>query len=129
MPKEVTVLIVEDDTYLSDLISRKLKGEGFKTFSVIDGEGGLEILKEEEVDIILLDLLLPGMHGFEFLGLIKDNPKVKDIPVIILSNLGQKEDIERGLALGASDYLVKAGVTLDEIVEKINSISNKRVER
>lgn len=128
MPEEVTVLIIEDDTYLSDLIEKKLKGAGLRTYSAIDGEKGLEILKEEKVDIILLDLLLPGMHGFEFLKLIKSNPEVKDVPVVILSNLGQKEDIEKGLALGATDYLVKAGVTLDEIIVKINSVV-KRLER
>jgi len=125
MPKEATILIIEDDKFLNDLIGKKLEREGFKIFSVIDGERGLEILKEEEVDIILLDLLLPGMHGFEFLRLIKGDPKVKNIPVIILSNLGQKEDVEKGLALGAIDYLVKAGVTLDEIVVKIDSIIKK----
>ena len=116
------VLIIEDDKYLNDLLSKKLQDEGFNLFSATDGEQGLKLAKEETPDVILLDLLLPGMHGFEFLETVKKDPKTKSIPVVIISNLGQKEDIERGLALGAADYLVKAGVTLDGIVAMVNKV-------
>ena len=116
------VLIIEDDKYLNDLLSKKLQDEGFNLFSATDGEQGLKLAKEETPDVILLDLLLPGMHGFEFLETVKKDPKTKSIPVVIISNLGQKEDIEKGLALGAADYLVKAGVTLDGIVAMVNKV-------
>lgn len=125
MPKETTILIIEDDKYLNDLLCKKLEGAGFSTFAAIDAEQGLKTLKKNKADIILLDLLLPGMHGFEFLETIKKDSATKDIPVIIISNLGQKEDVEKGLALGANDYLVKAGVTLDEIIVKVNSLIQK----
>jgi DNA-binding response OmpR family regulator len=116
------VLIIEDDKYLNDLLSKKLQDEGFKLFSATDAEQGLKVIKDEGPDVILLDLLLPGMHGFEFLEMLKKDPKTKAIPVVIISNLGQKEDIEKGLALGAADYLVKAGVTLDGIVSMVNKV-------
>lgn len=125
MPKEVTILIIEDDKYLNDLLCKKLAGAGFTALAAIDAEEGLKSLKKNKTDLILLDLLLPGMHGFEFLEIIKKDPSTKDIPVIIISNLGQKEDVEKGLALGADDYLVKAGVTLDEIIRKVNNLLPK----
>lgn len=125
MPKEATILIIEDDKYLNDLLCKKLEGAGFTTLAAIDAEQGLQSLTKNRADLILLDLLLPGMHGFEFLEAIKKDPSTKDIPVIIISNLGQKEDVEKGLELGADDYLVKAGVTLDEIIVKVNNLLRK----
>ena len=79
-------------------------------------------IKSEKPDLILLDLILPGIDGFEVLSQTKKDPEVSSIPVIILSNLGQKEDIERGLKLGATDYLIKAHFTPGEIIEKIRLI-------
>lgn len=118
----MSILIIEDDRFLADLLNRKLEDEGFRVHSVLDAEEGLKILEEYEIDLILLDLLLPGMHGFKFLEKIKGKPATKNIPVIILSNLGQKEDVEKGLALGANAYIIKAELTLDEIVLKINRV-------
>lgn len=112
------ILILEDDKFLRELMSRKLSDEGFEVIEAVDGEGGLEKTKEEDPDLILLDLILPGMDGFEVLSKIKDNPDLASIPVIILSNLGQREDVEKGLDLGAVDYLVKAHFTPNEIIEK-----------
>ncbi len=125
MPEGVTILIIEDDKYLNDLLCKKLESEGFNAVAAVDAEQGLKSLKNTKTDLILLDLLLPGMHGFEFLEIIKKDPATKDIPVIIISNLGQKEDIDKGLAMGANDYLVKAGVTLDEILLKVNNLLQK----
>ncbi len=79
-------------------------------------------MKEEKPDIILLDLILPGMDGFEVLAKIKDDPEVENIPVVILSNLGQRDDVERGLKLGAVDFLIKAHFTPGEIIEKIEKV-------
>ncbi len=123
MPK---VLIVEDDKFLRELINRKLQSEGFETVLAIDGEIGLDLAGKESPDIILLDLILPGINGFEVLTRIEENESIKEIPVIILSNLGQKDDIDKGMGLGAADYLVKAHFTPNEIIEKINQTLEKK---
>lgn len=115
------ILIVEDDRFLRELIAKKLAVERFEISEAIDGEEGLRKIKEEKPDLVLLDLILPGIDGFEVLARMKQDPQTKTIPVIILSNLGQKEDIEKGLKLGASDYLVKAHFTPNEIIEKIRN--------
>lgn len=114
-----TILIIEDDKFLRDLIVKKLTIEGFKIFEAIDGEEGIKKVKEEKPDLVLLDLILPGIDGFEVLARMKEDPKLAKIPVVILSNLGQKEEIERGLKMGAVDYLVKAHFTLTEIIKKV----------
>jgi len=117
-----TILIIEDDKFLRELISQKLKKEGFSISEAIDGEKGLQKVKTEKPGLILLDLILPGIDGFEVLTEVKKDPALAEIPVIILSNLGQKDDIERGLKLGAVDYLIKAHFTLGEIIKKIKKI-------
>lgn len=123
---EQTILIVEDDKFLRELISRKLAGEKFKIEEAIDGEEGLKKIAESRPDLILLDLILPGLDGFEVLERIKDNPSTSNIPVLILSNLGQRDEIERGLKLGAVDFLVKAHFTPEEIVDKIKLVLSKK---
>ncbi|MEA3453121.1 MAG: response regulator [Patescibacteria group bacterium] len=120
------ILIVEDDKFLRELISRKLINEGFKIEEAIDGEEGLKKLQEMKPDLILLDLILPGLDGFEVLERTKDNPSTSMIPILILSNLGQKDEIERGLKLGAVDFLVKAHFTPEEIVDKVKEILSKK---
>jgi len=121
--KEVyRVLVVEDDQFLRELIIKKLEEEGLSTMQAIDGEEGLRLVAEKKPDIVLLDLILPGIDGFEVLKQIKGTPDISDIPVVILSNLGQKDDIERGLELGANDYLIKAHFTPGEIVQKVKEI-------
>jgi len=117
-----TILIIEDDKFLRELITQKLIQEGYETSEAIDGEEGIKKIKEEKPSLILLDLILPGIDGFEVLSQTKEDPAISSIPVIILSNLGQKEDIERGLKLGAVDYLIKAHFTPGEIIEKIKNI-------
>ena len=117
-----TILVIEDDKFLRELITQKLTKEGYETSEAIDGEEGIKKIKEEKPGLILLDLILPGIDGFEVLSRAKEDPAISSIPVIILSNLGQKEDIERGLKLGAVDYLIKAHFTPGEIIEKIKNI-------
>jgi len=120
------ILLVEDDKFLRELMTRKLTNEGFDLQEAIDGEEGLKKLETFKPDIILLDLILPGLDGFEVLERIKDNPQTSSVPVLILSNLGQRDEIEKGLKLGAIDFMVKAHFTPEEIVGKIKSIlSNK----
>jgi DNA-binding response OmpR family regulator len=118
MPK---ILIIEDDKFLRELIVRKLAEEEFEIVGAVDGEEGVKKAKDAKPDLILLDLILPGIDGFEVLSKLKEDPLLAPIPVIILSNLGQREDIEKGLKLGAVDYLVKANFTPNEIIEKVKS--------
>ena len=119
---EKTILIIEDDKFLRELIAQKLTKEGYKMSEAVDGEEGIKKVKEEKPDLVLLDLILPGIDGFEVLSQIKGDQTTSSIPVIILSNLGQKEDIERGLKLGAVDYLIKAHFTPGEIIEKVKTV-------
>ncbi len=119
MPKNI--LIVEDDKFLRELITRKVTNEGFNVSEAIDGEEGIKKIKEEKPDMVLLDLILPGIDGFEVLSRMKEDSTLSSIPVIILSNLGQKEDIDKGMKLGAIDYLIKAHFTPGEIIEKIKA--------
>lgn len=119
---KVFVLVVEDDKFLRELLVRKLASEGFDVQNAIDAQAAFTILAERKPSIILLDLILPGVDGFEILSRIKADPKIADVPVIILSNLGQKEDLDKAMALGAKDFMVKANFTLDEIVTKVRGI-------
>lgn len=120
MPK---ILIIEDDKFLRELIVRKLSTEKeFETVNAMDGESGLKVFKESKPDVVLLDLILPGIDGFEVLTKMKQDPALSPVPVIILSNLGQKDDVERGMKLGAADYMVKAHFTPNEIVEKVKQV-------
>ena len=120
------ILIVEDDKFLRELISKKLKDEGYQLAQAIDGEEGVVKAKEVSPDLILLDLILPGIDGFEVLSRIKNDSIVSSVPVIILSNLGQKEEIEKGIKLGAIDFLIKAHFTPGEIIEKIKEILKQK---
>ena len=115
------ILIIEDDKFLRELIVKKLTKEGYETSEAVDGEEGIKKIKAEKPDLVLLDLILPGIDGFEVLSRMKDDPALLQLPVIILSNLGQKEDVEKGLKLGAIDYLIKAHFTPGEIIEKIRA--------
>lgn len=116
------ILIVEDDKFLRELIARKLIKEGYDIVEAVDGEEGVKKVKEATPDLILLDLILPGVDGFEVLSRVKADPNLVTIPVIILSNLGQKDDIEKGLKLGAVDYLIKAHFTPAEIIDKVKTV-------
>ena len=123
------IMWVEDDSFLSDIIARKLAAEKCTLVHAGDAEKALSLVETETPDIILLDILLPGINGFELLEKLKANPKVKDIPVILLSNLGQQSDMDRGKALGAARFLVKATLKLDEIIDNIAEVlaENKKV--
>lgn len=116
-----TILIIEDDKFLRELIAQKLIKEGYEVSEAVDGEEGIKKVKDEKPTLVLLDLILPGIDGFEVLNRMKEDPALSPIPVIILSNLGQKEDVEKGLKLGAVDYLIKAHFTPGEIIEKIKN--------
>jgi Response regulators consisting of a CheY-like receiver domain and a winged-helix DNA-binding domain len=116
------ILIVEDDKFLRELIVKKLSNEGYDAIEAVDGEQGIQKIKDSKPDLVLLDLILPGIDGFEVLSQKKEDPFIVAIPVIVLSNLGQKEDVDKGLSLGATDYLIKAHFTPGEIIEKVRNI-------
>jgi len=116
------IMWVEDDSFLSDIIARKLSTEKCTLVHAKDAESALSQIETEMPDIILLDILLPGINGYELLEKIKAIPKVKDIPVILLSNLGQESDMEKGKSLGAQRFLVKASLTLDEIIDNMSEV-------
>ncbi|MDD5040297.1 MAG: response regulator [Patescibacteria group bacterium] len=120
---EAKVLLVEDDQFLRDLLTTKLEKENFDVVAAIDGPGGIEKITKEQPDVVLLDIILPGIDGFEILKRVRTNVRmdVAKIPIILLSNLGQEADVEKGRALGADDYLIKSNFTIDEIIEKIRS--------
>lgn len=113
------ILIVEDDNFLANTCRVKCESEDFETRIASTGVEALKIMHEFEPDLIILDILLPEKNGFEFLEDISKNPKWSKIPVIIASNLGQEDDIKKGLDLGAKDYFVKSNVSLEEMIEKI----------
>lgn len=117
-----SILVVEDDKFLRELLIRKLKDEGFEVSMAVDGKEALRKIKEELPQLILLDLVLPGIDGFGILEQIKKDPRTGKIPVIILSNLGQREEVERGLELGAADYLIKAHFTPNDIIKRVKKL-------
>lgn len=122
--KKVKVLIVDDDAFLSGIYATKLELDGFEVATARDGEEGLKAAMREKPDLILLDVLMPKLDGFEVLKRLKADEETKAIPVIMLTNLGQKEDIEKGLQDGAVDYLIKAHFVPAEAVDKIKKVLN-----
>jgi len=116
------ILIIEDDDFFRELISKKLSANGFEPLEAVNGLRGIEKVRQQKPDLVLLDLLLPNIDGFEVLSTLKSDPNTSSIPVVILSNLDTREDIERGLKLGASDFLIKSQTASDEIISKIKSL-------
>ncbi|MDP3970358.1 MAG: response regulator [bacterium] len=116
------ILLVEDDTFISDMYRKKLESSGFNVVSSTDGMSALVLAASEYPDLILLDIMLPKMDGWDALDRLKDDPDTKDIPVIIMTNLGSQEDVKRGLEMGAVDYLIKAHFVPSEVVKKISAI-------
>ncbi len=116
------IMWVEDDKFLSDIIARKLSTLGCQLVHATEGKEALALAEKEMPDVILLDILLSGIDGFEILKRLKENPNTKHIPALMLSNLGQREDIEKGKKLGAARFMIKATVTLDEIVSEIKAV-------
>lgn len=118
-----TILLIEDEEPLIEALNLKLTHEGFRVVAATRADDGMHVLESEpDVSLILLDLMLPGASGFDVLEGLKANQKTKHIPVVILSNLGQREEIERGKKLGAQDFIIKSDVRLEDIVRKVRSI-------
>lgn len=113
------ILFVEDESALQKALGDVLNQEGYQIINALDGEIGLRTAKTEKPDLILLDVILPKMSGFEVLKALKEDPETSAIPVIILTNLEKMEDVNRALELGATTYLVKTQYTLEEVIGKV----------
>lgn len=115
------ILLVEDDQFLRELMATKLKREGFSVLVAVDGQEGAAMIQAERPQLVLLDIILPGLDGFSVLQGTRASadPKVAAIPIVLLSNLGQDSDVQKGRQFGATDYLIKANLTIDEIIKKI----------
>lgn len=113
------IFLVEDDPFLSALLKSRLTKEGFDLIHVKDGEEAINLLRDIKPDIILMDIILPRKSGFEVMEELRADPQISSAPIMIISNLGQDSDIQRGKELGAVEYFVKAKISIDELIEKI----------
>ena len=116
------ILLIEDDPFLIDIYTTKLKEASYSVDVAEDGDTALRKVKDEPPDLMLLDIVLPNFNGWEILRKVKSSDKNKKIKVVILSNLGEKDEIEKGIKLGATKYLVKAHYTPSEVIEEIKKI-------
>jgi CheY-like chemotaxis protein len=113
------ILLVEDDQGISELYQLKFLHEGYQLLVAKDGIEGLEQARSSKPDLILLDVIMPNMDGFQMLETLKKDPALKDIRVVMLSNLGQQADIDKSKALGAYDYVIKASLTPSQVYDKV----------
>ncbi len=113
------ILLVEDEVFLANLLKSRLEKEGLAAQVARDGEEAINFLKKEKYDLVLLDIILPKLSGFEVLKKIQTDPQLQNVPVMIISNLGQESDISRGQALGTVDYFVKALISIEDLVARV----------
>lgn len=120
--KDKTIVWAEDDDFLGSVITKKLIKEEANVLHVSEGSTALETLSKVVPDVVLLDVLLPDKDGFEILASIKKDPRTKDVPVIMFSNLSQEENIQKAKDMGAVDFYVKSNLTPDQIVENVKEV-------
>jgi len=123
------ILLIEDDKMLADMYITKFSKEGLKVIRAEDGAKGLEIAKKEKPDMILLDIIMPKLDGFAVLRELKKNPDMGNTHILLLTNLGQSEDVDKGKELGADDYFIKANHTPAEIVEKVKYLLTNKLKK
>ena len=116
------ILLAEDDRFLRKAAEARLRQHGFTVFTAVDGEEALRVARAEKPDLLLLDLIMPKVQGFEVLKALKQDPATAAIPVIVLSNLGQERDVQQAMELGALAYFIKAHLSLQELVVKVNEV-------
>jgi DNA-binding response OmpR family regulator len=121
-PNAKKVLVVEDDKFLSNILKIKLERAGFQVIQAFDGEEGLKLLRQEPPSLVVLDLVMPKISGFEFLENMSVDPQLGNIPVVVASNLGQESDISKARNLGVKDYYVKAQTSIDDLVTMFGQI-------
>jgi DNA-binding response OmpR family regulator len=117
-----TIMLIEDDHFLSSLMKARLEKEGFTVVQAFDGEEAMHTLKEVLPSLIVLDLIMPKVTGFEVLQMISITPLLDKVPVIIVSNLAQDSDIEKARQLGVKEYFIKVKVSIDDLIEKIKTL-------
>lgn len=117
--KKIKVLLIEDEEMLANMYEVKFQNEGFEVIKALDGATGLDLSKTTNPDFVLLDVIMPKMDGFSVLKSMREDEKTKNLPVMLLTNLGQDEDVQKGKELGAVGYLVKANVTPAEVVATV----------
>ncbi len=113
------ILVIEDDKFYGNIFFTKFSEEGYDIVVAADGQKGIEEAKKRKPDLILLDLIMPVMDGFEALKALKSDPVLAEVKVMILSNLGQEDDVKKAIEMGAVDYMIKANVSLQEAVDKV----------
>ncbi|MEK9194439.1 MAG: response regulator, partial [Patescibacteria group bacterium] len=119
------ILLVEDELLLANLLRQRFLKEGFKIVLARDGEEALKLLKDIKPDLILLDIILPKISGFELMQKLKEDPSIKSAPIVVISNLGQEGDIEKGQVLGAVGYFIKAKLSIEELVGQVKKFLEK----
>jgi len=120
-PAAKKILLVEDEDFIRELYTRQLVKAGFAVKSAVDGQSGLELLKTEQFDLLLLDIMLPGMNGLQLLREFKTQNPNSPMITILLTNLGQEAVIKEGFELGAQAYLIKASYTPDQVVNEVKT--------
>ena len=116
------VLLAEDDRFLRKAAEATLRRHGFTVFTAVDGEEALRLAREEAPDLILLDMIMPKLQGFEVLRTLKQDPATSRIPVIVVSNLGQEQDVQQALRAGALAYLIKTNLSLQDLVKRVQEV-------
>jgi CheY-like chemotaxis protein len=124
--KKYTILVVEDEGLLRELLVEKMNIEGFQTLEANDGDIGLEIALDKKPDLILLDMLMPRMSGMEMLKRLRADERGRSLPVIVLSNLNEKESVAESAEQGVVEYLIKSNFSLEDIIVKIREIGRLR---
>lgn len=120
------ILIIEDDKFIQGMMYKKFQADGFEVLTALNSVEAFNILNQSQIpDLIVLDLLLPGVDGFEILKNLGENENFKKIPVLVFSNLSEAKDVKRAVSLGAKDFLVKANFTLDELVARVKDLLNQ----
>lgn len=122
----INVAIIEDDTFLAGMYEQKFRMEQMNPLMAYDGEAGLELIRAQKPDIVLLDIMMPKMDGWGVLQVLRSDPSTKTIPVIMLTNLGQKEDVDLALKYGANDYLIKAHFNPQEVIDRVRTLVAKQ---
>lgn len=120
-----TILLIEDDTFVHDLYKEAFQKNNYRIIGAFDGEEGLKLARKETYDLILLDIMLPKINGVELLKRIREFPKTKTVPVILLTNLGQESVIKEALRIGANGYLLKARFLPGQVVKKVEEFFSK----
>jgi DNA-binding response OmpR family regulator len=119
------ILLAEDDRFLRKAAAARLRQGGFAVLTAVDGEEAVRVARAERPDLVLLDLIMPKIQGFEVLKALKEDPATAFIPVIVLSNLGQERDVQRAMELGAVAYFIKAHLSLHELVQRVGEALEK----